>query len=77
MIKLENILFGYFWIKANFRKALQPFAGLIAQKNALCQITLSEDEAFPPRYHFCYRIVPVSLSCLPHMHPGHPVNTAV
>ena len=27
-------------------------------KNVLCQITLSEDEAFPPRYHFCYRIFP-------------------
>ena len=149
MIKLENILFGYFRIKANFRKALQPFctkflpsaffcmpvqvrhplaasahgkaarcplpgkcllvqarhplavsahgkaarcplpgkclpvqarhplAGLIAQKNVLCQITLSEDEAFPPRYHFCYRIVPVSLSCLPYMYSGHPVYTTV
>ena len=29
--------------------------------------------SFSPRYHFCYRITPVSLPCLPHMHPYHPV----
>ena len=69
MFKVRKHPFGYFGSKPTSERPCSLFV-CSEIKNALRQITLSEDEILvSPRYHFCYRIAPVSLPCLPHIFP--------